>query len=144
MIMLQGPPSGISPLPSATVHRPPSERTLSTPIDFIGGWSGPMLHSPSIVQSPTSFCSHWCSFCGSACIICSPDSRVVRKSLAFVSLLQALDINVFHLQQGIHDAARFSGISVLQELEEQCRNDLPGQAEFIFEPAALLGRLVAA
>src|SRR5688500_3138828 len=68
MIMLAVPPPGISPCPSAIVHRPPSERTVSDPLNLEAGWSGPMTASDSYLHWPTSFCNQWCSFCGSACI----------------------------------------------------------------------------
>src|SRR5262245_51086928 len=69
--MLAVPPPGISLCPSPTTQRPPSERTCSTPVTFDGGWPGPMEHSLSQVHSPTSCCSHSCSFCGSAFIAVS-------------------------------------------------------------------------
>src|SRR5262245_15550915 len=68
MIVVATPPPGISPRPSPTVHSPPIDRTLSVPLNVSGGLSGAMLASISDVHSPTSFCSHSCSFCGSACI----------------------------------------------------------------------------
>src|SRR5262245_4823090 len=71
MIIVAVPPPGISPCPSQIIHSPPIDRTLSVPLNFSGGLSGPMLASVSYVHSPTSFCSHWCSFCGPACIAVS-------------------------------------------------------------------------
>ena len=79
-MLFDGPlPSGISPRPSQIAQRPPSERTLSTPVLFIGGCSGPITHSPSKIHSPTSFCSHACSFCGSAFIILSHVGPMVAR-----------------------------------------------------------------
>src|SRR5262245_11409699 len=54
----------ISPLPSATTQKPPSDRTDSVPVDFTGASPGAMEHSPSTVHSPTSCWSHSCSFTG--------------------------------------------------------------------------------
>jgi hypothetical protein len=65
MIIVAALPPGVSPRASATVHRPPSDRTLSVPLNVSGGWPGSLVASPSYVHSPTSRWSHWCSFCGS-------------------------------------------------------------------------------
>src|SRR6186713_633707 len=58
MILVAMPPPGMSPWPSPTIQTPSSERTLSVPVHFVGP-------SDSYVHSPTSFCNHRCSFCGS-------------------------------------------------------------------------------
>src|SRR6185369_3449061 len=71
MIMVAAPPPGISPFPSATTHRPPSDRTVSVPWHFSAGCSCPAIWA-SDVHSPMSLCSHWCSFCGSTFITSSP------------------------------------------------------------------------
>jgi hypothetical protein len=47
MMVVAGLPSGIRLSPSATVQRPPIERTRSTPAIFMGGCPGAMLASPS-------------------------------------------------------------------------------------------------
>src|SRR5665809_55143 len=71
MMLLTLLPSGASPSPSQIDQSPPSERTVCVPVLLCGGWSGPMLHSASKVQSPFSFCSQRCSFCTSAFIVFS-------------------------------------------------------------------------
>ncbi|BBK36337.1 hypothetical protein STAQ_14150 [Allostella sp. ATCC 35155] len=54
------PPSGVSPLPSATSQAPCIVRALSRISVVIGGWSGPMEHSPVTDHSPASCSSHRC------------------------------------------------------------------------------------
>ena len=56
--VVAGPPPGISPCPSARTQRPPSDRTLSDPLDLDGGWPGSIVASASYVHSPTSCWSH--------------------------------------------------------------------------------------
>src|SRR5687767_12527615 len=74
----QVPPLGISLDHSPIVQSPPRGRTVSVPEVFIGGWSGPMLHSDSNVHSPTSRCSQRCSFCGSGVCIEHPRSAEAK------------------------------------------------------------------
>src|ERR1041384_3392073 len=49
--------------------------------------------------------------------------------------LQALYVQLLHLKQRLHHLVRF--LSVLEQLPENFRHDLPRDAEFIFQPAAL-------
>jgi hypothetical protein len=53
MIAVKGAPWK-APLLSATIHRPPIERTRSVLSIFMGSTSGPMLASTVTVHSPTS------------------------------------------------------------------------------------------
>lgn len=55
-----------------------------------------------------------------------------------ISPLQAGDIDFVHLQDGLHDALRFFGILLLQHLAESGGDDLPGEAVFVFQPAAVI------
>src|ERR1044071_5385327 len=56
--------------------------------------------------------------------------------------LQALYVQLLHLKQRLHHLVR--SLPVLEQLPENFRHDLPRDAEFIFQPAALLGAAVAA
>jgi hypothetical protein len=51
-------------------------------------------------------------------------------------VLELGDIDLVHLQHGLHGAFGFFGILVAQEFTEGGGDDLPGEAEFIFHPAA--------
>src|SRR5918996_849421 len=57
-------PPGIWPCPSAMTQTPPSDRTRSDPVTLPAGLSPLSGASASYVHSPTSLCSHSCSFCG--------------------------------------------------------------------------------
>src|SRR5712664_99007 len=52
--------------------------------------------------------------------------------------LQAFDVDLLHLHHRLHDALRYCGIGIAQELRQRGRNDLPRQTELILEPAAHL------
>src|SRR5437773_6807282 len=52
--------------------------------------------------------------------------------------LQALDVELLHLHHRLHDALRYCGIGIAEELRQRGRNDLPRQAELVLEPAAHL------
>ena len=56
--------------------------------------------------------------------------------LAGEGLLQRGDVELLHLQEGGHDAARFFRVAIQHHVQQRERNDLPRQAEFIFQPAA--------
>src|SRR3954468_22126952 len=56
--------------------------------------------------------------------------------------LQGADVELRHAHQGGQDALRPAGVG--QELRQDGGDDLPRQAEAVLEPAALLGRGVAA
>src|SRR2546422_8170032 len=52
--------------------------------------------------------------------------------------LQAFNVDPLHLHHRLHDALRYCGIWIAQELRQRGRNDLPRQAELVLEPAAHL------
>src|SRR5947207_1379319 len=88
----------------------------------------------------------------------SPATRVAEASRGLVSMvgakfsksgtmrgiarlicgfLQARDVDLRHLHQGLHHALRLLGIGILQEPRQNGRDDLPRQAELVLEPSAL-------
>lgn len=52
------------------------------------------------------------------------------------SALQALNIDLVHLQHGLHDAAGFGAIRIAQKFAQRGGDDLPGDAELVAQPAA--------
>jgi len=66
----------------------------------------------------------------------SNHSRPVLSLLALTSFLQSLDLDLAHLKYGLHHALRLRVVLIIQHVAEHRRNDLPGNAELIFEPAA--------
>ena len=54
-----------------------------------------------------------------------------------MGLLKQLDVDFAHLKHGLHDPARFFLVGVSQQLAQRLGNDLPGEPEFVLEPAAL-------
>src|SRR6266851_3432529 len=64
----------------------------------------------------------------------------LRRLTGAISPLQCCNIDLGHLHHRLHDALRLHGILVLQQLDQDARNDLPGQTELVLEPAALPGR----
>src|SRR5258706_11035267 len=54
--------------------------------------------------------------------------------------LQLRNVDLGHLHHGSHHALRFRWIRVFQQLNQHARSDLPGQSEFVLEPAALARR----
>src|ERR1043166_467841 len=58
--------------------------------------------------------------------------------------LQGGDVEFLRLKNGIHDTTRFGCVGALQQLRHDGGNHLPGEAELVFEPAALLRVRVAA
>src|SRR3954470_5878161 len=62
---------------------------------------------------------------------------------ALVRVLQPLDIDLVHLQHGLHYPLGFFAILVLQHLAENTRYDLPREAIFVLQPAASLPRAAA-
>ena len=69
----------------------------------------------------------------------SKAAESVRSTLAWSSLLQAFYIDFGHLKHGLHGALGFFGIFVAESFAESGGDDLPGEAEFVFEPAASAG-----
>src|SRR5262245_42738091 len=68
------------PLFSATTQNPPTIRTLSVPLDFSGGLSGPRDASQSHSHSPASCLSHSCSCWGAGgCANMSPTISATTK-----------------------------------------------------------------
>ncbi len=55
----------------------------------------------------------------------------------FVGLLQTRNVELDHLQEGLHHTVRFLGVLVLQHLGQQGGNDLPRETKPVFQPAAL-------
>src|SRR5580765_2283224 len=60
-----------------------------------------------------------------------------RLSL-IVGLLQCLDVELVHLQHGLHDVSCFPGVLVLQHRSQNGGNDLPRQTIPVLQPAASL------
>src|SRR5262249_15370610 len=52
--------------------------------------------------------------------------------------LQGCNVELVHLQHGIHDSLCFLNILVLQKLAQNRGYDLPRHPELVFEPAALV------
>src|SRR5262245_34064099 len=99
------PPPGISPEPSLSVHSSPSERVTQVPVDFIAGWSGPIMHSPSKVHSPTSRCNQRCSLDGSA---------IIGQLSCVVSVFSATDIVSSSFSASTNGSALGERLQVLQ------------------------------
>src|SRR6266487_784920 len=57
---------------------------------------------------------------------------------AVEGLLQALDVDLLHLQHRLHGRIRLLGILVAHQFAEDGGNDLPGHAILVLEPTALL------
>src|SRR5262249_19307825 len=66
----------------------------------------------------------------------SSKARMERLD-GFVCSRQLRDVELVHLHQGIHHAPRPCRVLVLQQPLEAHGDDLPRQAEFVFQPAAL-------
>jgi hypothetical protein len=47
------------------------------------------------------------------------------SSALLIGLLQKLDVELVHLEHGLHDSCRFLGILVLQHCAQDCGDDLP-------------------
>src|SRR5262249_52375170 len=58
---------------------------------------------------------------------------------SLIGLLQLFDLDFAHLQNGLRHAIRFLSVLVLHHLADVRGNDLPRNAEFVPEPAALFG-----
>jgi hypothetical protein len=59
--------------------------------------------------------------------------------LSLIGLLQLFDLDFAHLQNGPHHPIRFLSVLVLHHLADVRGNDLPRNAEFVPESAALFG-----
>jgi hypothetical protein len=64
--------------------------------------------------------------------------------LSQVRLLKLRDVELFHAEHGLHGPLGFGRGVVGDEFQEKAGDDLPGEAEFVFQPTALLGVFVAA
>src|SRR6266487_6985270 len=62
-----------------------------------------------------------------------------RPSPLLVSLLQARDVELVHLEHRLHDPSRPCRILVLQHLAQHRGDDLPRHPVLVPEPAALVG-----
>src|SRR5271163_82547 len=51
--------------------------------------------------------------------------------------LQALDVNLSHLQHSFEDPLRFGRVFVLHQFDQSPGDDLPRYAKFVFQPGAL-------
>src|SRR5689334_3553928 len=51
--------------------------------------------------------------------------------------LESGDVDLHHLQQGVHHALRLRGVFVLEQTEQGSGDDLPRHAELVCQPAAL-------
>src|SRR5512142_534389 len=74
--------------------------------------------------------------------LCTMDGCAVMLCCPFVRVLQLPDVELLHLQHGFGDALRARAVGALHHLPKDPRDDLPGEAEPVLEPAALL-RLAA-
>src|SRR6476659_2817111 len=52
--------------------------------------------------------------------------------------LKRRDVELLHLQHRLHHAVRLGAIRIAEQARQRGRNDLPGDAELVLEPAALL------
>src|SRR5581483_4914058 len=59
-------------------------------------------------------------------------------SSPFIRPFQLRHIELLHAEHRLHDALRACRVLVLQALAEDRRDDLPGHAELVLEPAAAL------
>ena len=59
-----------------------------------------------------------------------------RILMLLVGLFQFLDVDLVHLKHGLHDALGFLRVFVAQHFTKSGGDDLPGEAVFVFEPAA--------
>src|SRR3989442_15124389 len=64
-------------------------------------------------------------------------SLVQAAQLAVVGSLEGGKVDLTHLKHGLHGPARLRRVRIMEQLEHGDGDDLPGQAEFVFEPAAL-------
>src|SRR5690606_22414348 len=65
---------------------------------------------------------------------------------AFIGLLKLPDVELAHLQHGLHGGLRLLLVFRLQQVAQDARDDLPREANLVLEPAtwagfALLGKL---
>ena len=51
-------------------------------------------------------------------------------------ILQVVNHDLVHLHHSLHDRTRFDRVGITHQFAEGFGDDLPGQAELIFEPAA--------
>src|SRR5215510_6544134 len=63
-------------------------------------------------------------------------SAVALCGLALVGLSQFREIELLHLQKRVGDALGFFGVRIRHHFSERGGDDLPGNAEFILQPAA--------
>src|SRR5262245_45663818 len=61
-----------------------------------------------------------------------------RRPFARMGPLETGDVELDHLQYGLHDPLRFGGIGIREQFGKHGRDDLPGHAVAVLEPAALL------
>lgn len=83
-----------------------------------------------------------CSFDGLDSLTCL--TALTSPPSSCVGFLKSGDVELLHLQHGLHGALVTGGGVVLEELGHEAGDDLPGEAEFVLQPAALLARRVAA
>ncbi len=65
--------------------------------------------------------------------------RRTREGIAS-GFFQGGNVDLVHFHQRVHDARCFRFIGIGQHIAENDRVDLPGESEFVFEPAAPPGR----
>ena len=70
-----------------------------------------------------------------------PATRPHRSFLS-IRLLEAIDVDFLHLHHRLHDVFRLRRIFVVKIIEKNRGGDLPGDAEFVSQPAA--GEFLAA
>src|SRR5260370_8681818 len=69
------------------------------------------------------------------CSCCAPFSFTFSISFTPIGSLQAVNVNLGHLQHGFEDPLRFYRVFVLHQFEQRPRADLPRYANFFFHPS---------
>src|SRR5215472_10569391 len=64
------------------------------------------------------------------------ESFMAAASWLLISFPQSCDIDLLHLQHGLHHALRLRGVLILHHLAQRRRDDLPGKPVLVLQPAA--------
>jgi hypothetical protein len=59
---------------------------------------------------------------------------------AFIRPRECINVDLLHVKHGLHGSSGLCRIGVTEHLGQPAGHHLPGDAEFVLEPAALLGR----
>src|SRR5215217_6218315 len=68
-----------------------------------------------------------------------PTKPTLRRALAFIGALQAIDIELDHAEHRLHGALRPGGIGAAEIFWQRGRHDLPRYAVTVLQPAAVFG-----